>query len=118
MKKKNIVAEDLRAARHKAGLRQIDCAHLLGVKPARIARIEAGSQLYAKEAAAFSIVYGKPMEAIAAGFLDEIVNDLAARLRSIPPLRQPTADTFNRLHTLEELGGRLAALTTTQHGAQ
>ncbi|NGO53489.1 helix-turn-helix domain-containing protein [Allomesorhizobium camelthorni] len=115
--KTNNIALDLKVARHKAGLRQLDCAHLLGVHKTRISNIENGrSAPTTLEVATLSLVYGKPMESLLAGLLDEVVDELIPRLRSIPTAPTSIAVTFNRTHTLSQLAIRLEALITTENG--
>ena len=117
MKRDKSIAHDLRVARQKAGLRQVDCAHLLGVAESRISQLETGRSLpTTKQLAMLSIVYGKPMEALTSGFLDEILAGLIGRLETMPPVRQDTTETFNRTHTLSELAVRLEVLTSRRHG--
>lgn len=119
MTKKHIVAVDLHAARRKSGLRQRDLAHLLAVSESRVSHIETGlGQPTPKQLMALSIIYGKPMEALASGFLDEVVDVLVGQLRSIPASIPQTTETFNRAHTLSDLARRLKALTLARHGGK
>lgn len=116
MKNHNL-ALDFKVARHKAGLRQLDCAHLLGVHKTRISNIESGRSMpTVLEAATLSLVYGKPMESLLVGLLDETIDNLIPRLRSMPTAPKVLATTFNRVHTLSQLAIRLEALTTSEHG--
>lgn len=113
MKEQQGVALDFRVARSKAGLRQSDCAHLLGVHETRISQIEGGHMLPTiLEAATLSVVYGKPMESLLAGLLDEIVDNLTERLQTLPPVRADRSETFNRAHTLSRLARQLEILAT------
>lgn len=114
MKKKDVVANDLKVARLKAGLRQIDCAHLLGhPNDARISEIENGHAVpRALEVMTLSIVYAKPMESLLSGLIDEVVDNLIERLRTVPPVRRSLLGTFNRTHTLSVLAKRLEVLAT------
>jgi transcriptional regulator with XRE-family HTH domain len=119
MKRDNSIAHDLAVARQKAGLRQLDCAHLLGVTESRISHLETGISLpTTKQLVMLSIVYGKPMEALASGSLDEILSRLIERLETIPPIRKDTTETFNRTRTLSKLAVRLEALTSRRYGGQ
>lgn len=113
MKEQNSVALDFRVARNKAGLRQVDCAHLLGVHETRISQIESGRILPTiLETAILSVVYGKPMESLLSGLLDEIVDNLTSRLRTMPPASADRRETFNRAHTLSRLARQLEILAT------
>ena len=117
MKKKTIVAVDLQAARRKAGLRQLDLAHLLGVSESRVSHMETGeSPPTEKQLLALSVIYGKPMEVLVSGFFDEVVDTLIERLNSIPAVIQKTSETFNRAHTLSSLAKRLEAVSSRKHG--
>lgn len=113
MKKQNRIALDFRVARNKAGLRQIDVAHLLDVQHARISQIENGKRLpTVLETATLSIVYGKPMESLLSGLLDEVVGNLVERMKTVPSVPRDLPETFNRVHTLSQLARRLEILAT------
>lgn len=115
--KKNIIAVDLQAARRKAGLRQVDCAHLLDTDQQRISAIECGrAEPNAREAAALSLVYGKPMESLLSGALDEAVGGLVKKLRRMPKAPADTRCTFNRTHTLQQLAIRLEVISNQAGG--
>ncbi|CAN7521462.1 helix-turn-helix domain-containing protein [Rhizobium sp. LjRoot254] len=116
MKKQNSIALDIRVARNKAGLRQADCAHLLGVHKSRISRIEAGRTMpTVREIATLSIVLGQPMESLLSGVRGSMANNLIERLRTIPSAPRNLPEMFNRAHTLSQLAMRLEALTTATH---
>jgi len=116
MKEQNGVALDFKVARNKAGLRQVDVAHLLGVQEARISQIENGKALpTALETAMLSIIYGRKIESLLSGLRDEVVDGLTERLQTVPPVPRDLPETFNRLHTLSELARRLEGLTATGH---
>lgn len=111
------IALDIKVARQKSGLRQVDCAHLLGVSETRVSAIENGRSLpNVREIATLSVVYGKPIESLLAGLLDETINSLVANLRSVPKVGNDTRGTFNRAHTLSQLAIRLEALTSATDG--
>lgn len=112
-----MVALDLRATRRKAGLRQRDCAHLMGVTESRVSQMETGtSPPTAEQALVLSIIYGKPMEVLAAGALDEVVDTLVDRLMTIPSVVRTTSETFNRAYTLSNLAVRLQDLKRRRYG--
>ena len=116
MKDQSGVALYLKVARNNAGLRQTDVAHLLGVQKARISRIENGKALPTiLETAKLSIVYGKEMESLLSGLIDQIVRDLVERMQTMPSAPRKTPETFNRVHTLSSLARRLEVITTTRH---
>ncbi len=79
------IALDLKVARRKTGLRQVDLAHLLAIDKQRVCRLERGETLpTVGEVAALSFVYGKPMEALLSSLVDATIGNLAARLRTLP----------------------------------
>ena len=117
MTNENSIALDLKVARQKAGLRQVDCAHLLGVTESHISRIESDrARPSVKELATLGIVYGKPMESLLVALRGEIVSALIERLKTIPPTPRDQPNTRNRTHTLSQLAIRLEALTDAEHG--
>lgn len=112
----NNVALDFKVARNKAGLRQVDVAHLLGVQEARVSQIEHGKVLPTiLETATLSVVYGKEIENLLSGLIDQVVDDLVGRLQTVPPVPRDLAETFNRAHTLKNLARRLEVLSASEH---
>ncbi len=112
------IALDLVTARRKAGLLQVDCAHLLDIHPTRVSMIESGkSQPTIEEAAALSLIYGMSLDSFLAGLRDELVDHLVQQLTTLPPVSENRKMTFNRAHTLSQLAIRLEALADAQHGA-
>lgn len=115
--KNQSIALDLKVARRKAGLLQSDLAHLLGIDRRRVRRLEQGEQLPTVcEVLALSFVYGKPIEALTAGLIDELIGQLVARLRTLPEAAATAEDEddepgFNRAHTLAELARRLEVVS-------
>jgi transcriptional regulator with XRE-family HTH domain len=102
---------DLRVARRRAALTQIDCAHLLGCRQSRISKFEAGDATPTVEE--LSILYllfdrslGKTSEEIVAALRDELLS----RLASIPDCPPAWRDRQTRFHTLGGLAERLAAI--------
>lgn len=113
------IAEDLAEARLKSGLRQVDCAHLLEVSESYVSAIESGRLApNITTVATLSIVYGKQIESLLSGLLDEVVDRLIRRLGTIPPVSEDTRGTFNRAHTLSQLAIRLESLTSATHDGQ
>ncbi|MEX0957313.1 MAG: helix-turn-helix transcriptional regulator [Rhizobiaceae bacterium] len=100
---------DLKVSRRKAGLLQADVAHLLGIERARVCDFEKGRLLpAADQLVALSIVYGKSLDALLSGLIDDTVDNLVERLRTMP--KAADADEalgFNRAHTLSDLSRRL-----------
>ena len=116
MKEQNSIALDIRVARNKAGLRQADCAHLLGVHKTRISHFETGHTMPTViEIASLSIVLGKPVESLLSGVLDTVADTLDEQLRTMPSAPRNMPEMFNRAHTLSRLAKRLEAINATTH---
>lgn len=116
MKKQYHVASDLTEARNRAGLRQIDVAHLLGVQHARISKIENGKVLpTVVEVTTLSIVYGKEMEGLVSGLFDQVVSNLIERLKAVPSVSRDMPETYQRADTLSDLARRLEVLANSRH---
>lgn len=107
--KNQSVALDLKVSRRKAGLLQADLAHLLGVDKRRICDLEKGRTLpTVDEITALSLIYGKPLESLLAGLLDEAIDRLAARLQTLPRAADAQEEPgFNRAQMLADLARRL-----------
>ena len=113
MKKLQNLGADLQVVRQLTGLRQLDCAHLMGTAESRVSKIETGVQRpYASEIATLSIIYGKPMESLLAGVLDANVEHLILRLRTMPSVSPTYRDRDHRTEALRDLALRLEVLTT------
>ncbi|MFD1156818.1 helix-turn-helix transcriptional regulator [Roseovarius aestuarii] len=101
-------AHDLRTARRKAGLTQDDLAHLLDTHQSAVSDLETGKQrpgLY--EIIELSLIYGRSFESFFEEVLAERRKLLRRRLKTLPDLKKPTADTFNRASSLERMKERL-----------
>lgn len=102
---------DLRVARKRAALTQVDCAHLLGTDQPRISKFEVGTAT--PSVIELSILYllfdrslGKVSEEIVARLRDDLLN----RLASIPDCPPAWRDRQTRFATLGGLAERLAAI--------
>jgi transcriptional regulator with XRE-family HTH domain len=102
---------DLRVARRRAALTQVDCAHLLGTDQPRISKFEAGTAM--PSVVDLSILYlifdrslGRTSENILASLRDELLS----RLASIPDCPPAWRDRRARFQTLGDLAEKLAAL--------
>ena len=105
-------ALDLRVARRKSGLSQSDCAHLLGVDPSRLSRLEAGKakpSIY--ELSVLCFVFDTPPSGIHNRILATLVQGLGERLSSMPACPDNWPDQLNRQHTLNSLAARLEGLS-------
>lgn len=114
----NDIALRLKVLRRKGGLTQNDCAHLLGTDRLHVSAIEVGAVTpEVSELALLAIVYGKPMDALASGAIEEARRRLAKRLGTLPPAPRVWLNRFNRHHTLNALAVRLEALSACDGGA-
>lgn len=99
---------DLRAARRNSGLRQIDCAHLMGVQPSKISDLENGRQRPSvRDICTLSMIYGRSFESLFAGIFDEVKADLTCRLDDIPDPNAKYRRAGNRVRCLKSLKTRL-----------
>ncbi|MCK0104266.1 helix-turn-helix domain-containing protein [Pseudohalocynthiibacter sp. F2068] len=99
---------DLRAARRNSGLRQVDCAHLMGVHKTKISNFENGRQRPSiKDICLLSMIYGRSFESLFAGIFEEVRQDLADNLPSLPEPTPHYGRRLNRERTLRSLEGRL-----------
>lgn len=114
--KNQSIALDLKVWRRKAGLTQVDLAHLLSASPSRVSQIEAGGSLpRPDELLALSLIYGKPLNALVSGLLDNVAYGLVGRLRRMPPAPKNWRAGFNRAHTLSGLARRLETFNDGKH---
>lgn len=101
---------DLKAARRKSGLRQIDCAHLMGVHETRISCIERGvREPSIRDICFLSMIFGRSFESLFSSIFDEIRADLYCRLPTLPktPKSFSKLRAKNRQSMLESLAERL-----------
>ena len=100
---------DLKVARRNSGLTQEDCAHLLGISDATLAKIEAGARIPSvHEICTLSLIYGRSFESLFAGIFREVRRRLSKRLESLPTASGTTRLRVNRQATLNKLGRRLS----------
>ena len=108
---------DLRAARRKSGLRQVDSAHLMGAHKSKISNLETGRQRpTVQDICTLSMIYGRSFESLFSGIFDEVRADLTMRL---PELSEPGVHYKRRLfreRTLQQLEERLQAIEPDYHG--
>lgn len=99
---------DLRAARRNSGLRQIDCAHLMGVNKTKISNLETGRQRPSvRDICTLSMIYGRSFESLFAGIFDEVKADMYCHLADLPEPQADYGTTNNRNRTLDGLKARL-----------
>lgn len=99
---------DLKVARKKSGLTQIDCGHLIGSSKNIISQIELGQRVPSvKEMCSLSLIYGRSFDSFYADALRQARKDLVRRLKSMPAEPRGWAGSFARRRTLQRLAGRL-----------
>lgn len=102
-------ALDLKVARQNSGLTQQDCAHLLGVSDATLAKIEAGKRTPSIcEICTLSLIYGRSFESLFAGIFRDVRAHLSARITSLPKASGTVCLRINRQSTLNRLARRLS----------
>lgn len=110
-------ALDLKVARRKSGLSQVDCAHLLGVHPTKISVLEHGKAMPSvPEICMLSLIYGKSFESLFGPVMAEAEARLRERLPTLPACPKKWLGRFNRQGTLNRLSERLAARSEPDHG--
>ncbi len=99
---------DLRAARRNSGLRQVDCAHLMGVNKTKISNLENGRQRPSvRDICTLSMIYGRSFESLFAGIFDEVKADVFCHLSDLPEPQSHYGRANNRKRTLDGLRARL-----------
>ena len=106
----NTLSIELLAARKVAGLTQGDLAHLLDTQQSRISAYETGKTLPSQEhLLKLALIYGRAFERFHEEQLSHAQTRLLRNLDTLPHDVRITADTFNRLTTIERLRDRLLA---------
>lgn len=101
-------ALDLRAARRNSGLRQVDCAHLMGISKTKLSNLERGLQHPSvHDICALSMIYGRSFESLFCGIFQEVRHELSTGLDTLPPLAAQYKQEHNRAKALESLHARL-----------
>ena len=107
---------DLRAARRNSGLRQVDCAHLMGAHKSKISNLETGRQRpTVRDICTLSMIYGRSFESLFSGIFDEVRADLAMRLLDLPEPAVHYKRRLNRERTLQHLEQRIDAIEPEYH---
>jgi len=101
-------ALDLRVARKKSGLNQIDCAHLLDVHPSRISKLESGKRPPSvREICTLSLIYGKSFESLFGSVFESARQLLRDQLATMPKGSKHWLGRLNRNRTLNAIAERL-----------
>jgi transcriptional regulator with XRE-family HTH domain len=102
-------ALDLKVARQNSGLTQEDCARLLGVCDATVAKMEGGTRTpTVREICTLSLIYGRSFESLFSGIFKEVREDLFQRLMKMPAASGTLRLRSNRQYTLGKLATRLS----------
>jgi transcriptional regulator with XRE-family HTH domain len=105
-------ALDLRVARRKSGLTQVDCGHLLGVDPTRITKFETGRRRPSlAELSILCLVLNAPIGQFSEKAVKAQTASLRERLALMPDCPVNWRDRYNRLNTLNRLGQQLEAVS-------
>ena len=102
---------DLRAARRNSGLRQADCAHLMGAHKSKISNLETGRQRpTVRDICTLSMIYGRSFESLFSGIFDEVRADLSMRMLDLPEPAPHFKRRSSREKTLQQLDERIEAV--------
>lgn len=108
---------DLRAARRNSGLRQVDCAHLMGAHKSKISNLETGRQRPSvRDICTLSMIYGRSFESLFSGIFDEVRADLAMRIRDLGEPAPHYKRRLSREATLQKLWERIEAIAPELDG--
>ena len=110
-------AMDLKVARRKSGLTQIDCAHLLGIHDTLLSQMENGRRMpTVKEICSLSLIYGRSFESLFSGVFQDVRIDLKERLLTIPKAPKAWIGSLNRQNTIDRLAQDLANNGGAEYG--
>ena len=105
----NEFALDLKVARRQSGLRQRDCAHLLGISQSMLSDMELGRTAPSvRDICTLSIVYGRSFDSLFEAVLRDARETLPDRLASLPDCASHWRGVINRQYTLNRLADYLA----------
>lgn len=108
---------DLKVARKRSGLTQVDCGHLLGASDNVISQLERGQRPPTlRELCALSLIYGRSFDSLYADLLREVRDDLMEQLGSMPNAPKDWPAGQVRQRTLERLAQRLLEEADAGHG--
>ena len=108
---------DLKVARRKSGLTQIDCAHLLGIHDTLLSQMENGRRMpTVKEICSLSLIYGRSFETLFSGVFKDVRSDLKERLLTIPNAPKAWVGSLNRQNTIDRLAQDLANNSNDNYG--
>jgi transcriptional regulator with XRE-family HTH domain len=103
-------ALDLKVARRRSGLTQLDVAHLLGISRVRVSKLECGiAKPTPDELTTFSLVYSRSFLTLGGAVMPVLFRTLKDRLHTFPNREGYAAGTSNKAATLKTLSKRLTA---------
>ncbi len=111
-------AHDLRTARRKSGLSQIDLSILLDVGEKEVIDIERGRREPSlKQTCKLSLIYGRSFTSLYDMVSKAAKKALFQQLPSLPAQSSKHVSRLNRSHTLKRLEKHLADELKSEHGA-
>ena len=109
---------DLKVARKRSGLTQVDCGHLLSASDNIVSQIERGQRLPTlRELCSLSLIYGRSFECLYAELFRQVRKDLMEQLGNMPDAPKDWLATKSRQRSLERLARRLLEETDLRHGS-
>jgi transcriptional regulator with XRE-family HTH domain len=110
-------AMDLKVARRKSGLTQVDCAHLVGIHETLLSQMENGRRMpTVKEICSLSMIYGRSFESLFSGVFQDVRSDLKERLITIPKAPKAWIGSLNRQNSIDRLAQDLVNNGGNQYG--
>ncbi|MCR9195131.1 MAG: helix-turn-helix transcriptional regulator [Hyphomonas sp.] len=109
---------DIKVARSKSGLTQVDCAHLLGITPSLVSQIETGKRMpTVREICTLSLIHGRSFESLFAGVFQQARIDLRERMGTMPDPPKHWIGRHKRQNTLNALADHLIDCDRKDHDA-
>ena len=107
---------DLRVARKRAALTQVDCAHMLGTDQPRISKFESGRAMPSMvELSILYLLFGQSLGRVSEEIIASRRDDLMSRLAHIPDCPPAWRDHKKRFETLGVVAEKLAAIDPEQY---
>src|SRR5579863_8960970 len=108
---------DLKLARRRAALSQIDCAHMLATDQPRISKFERGkAHPSVTELAILHALFGHALDTTSLGLIASRRDELLGRLKTIPDCPTAWRDPKTRFRTLASFAEFLADLDIELYG--
>ena len=107
---------DLRVARKRAALTQVDCAHMLGTDQPRISKFESGRAMPSMvELSILFLLFDQSLGLAAEEIIASRRDELMSRLATIPDCPPAWRDHQKRFKTLAAVAEKLAAIDPDQY---